>query len=172
MHVHVDPDQVDQRQRADRPARPEPHALVDVLRARRSLLEHAHRVVEDGDQDPVDDEAGRVVARDRVLADALREGVGRVECGGRRELAADHLDEREHGRRVEEVHAGEALRPLEGGGDLGHRERGGVRRENGVGADDRLDPPEEVLLDREVLEHGLDHEIAVGERRDVGHRLE
>ena len=74
MHVHVDPDQVDQRERADRPVRPEPHALVDVLRARRALLEHAHRVVEDRDQDAVDDEAGRVAARDRLLADALPEG--------------------------------------------------------------------------------------------------
>ena len=45
VDVDVDPDQVDQRERANRPVRPEPHALVDVLGARGALVEHAHRVV-------------------------------------------------------------------------------------------------------------------------------
>ena len=40
------------------------------------------------------------------------------------------------------------------------------------GADHGLDAPEQVLLDGEILEHGLDHEVAVGERRDVVDRLE
>ena len=167
MHVDVDPDQVDQRERADRPAGAEAHALVDVLGARRSLLEHAHRVVEHGDQDPVDDEAGRVAAGDGVLADLLRERVGRVERRVRGELAADDLDERQDRRGVEEVHPDDAVGPASTAAISVTESAEVFVASTVVRRDHGLDPREEVVLDREVLEDGLDHEVAAGERGDV-----
>src|SRR5437763_108539 len=85
----------------------------------RGLVEHAEAVVEERDEDAVDDEARRIVAADRRLADALGECVGRLEDLVRGQLGTDDLDERHQRRRVEEVHPDDALGPLRRGGDLG-----------------------------------------------------
>ena len=45
-------------------------------------------------------------------------------------------------------------------GDLGHGEGRGVRREDRVRRDDPLELAEELALDTEILERGLDHELA------------
>ncbi len=50
-------------------------------------------------------------------------------------------------------------------GHLGHRQRGGVGGRTQVSEHDGLDLGEDLLLDLEVLEHGLDDEVGVGERR-------
>ena len=76
---------------------------------------------------------------------------------------ADHLDELQHRRRVEEVHADDPLGVAGGDRDLGDRQRRGVGREDRVGADDRVELAEDVLLEVEVLGHRLDDELAVGE---------
>ena len=47
----------------------EAHRLVEILRRHVRLVEHAHAVVQERDEDPVDDEARRVVAADRLLAE-------------------------------------------------------------------------------------------------------
>ena len=54
------------------------------------------------------------------------------------------------------------------GGDLGHRQRRRVRRENRVGPDDPLEVTKELELGAEVFHDRLDHEIAVGEVGEVG----
>src|SRR5207248_971415 len=43
-----------------------------------------------------------------------------------------------------------------------------VRRERGGGFDDRVQLRPDLLLDVEVLDNGLDDEVAVGERLEVG----
>ena len=52
--------------------------------------------------------------------------------------------------------------------DLRHREGRGVRGENRVLANGRFELAEQLLLDDEILEDGLDHEVALGEVTDLG----
>jgi hypothetical protein len=58
------------------------------------------------------------------------------------------------------VHADDALGVLGRDGDLGDRQRRGVRREDRVGGDDLVEPAEDLLLEVQVLGHGLDDELA------------
>ena len=167
MDVHVDPDQVDELARPHRPAGAVLHPRVEILDGDARFVEHADAVVQQRDQDAVDDEAGRVVAADRVLSQPLAEGVRRLErvVGGA--LGADDLDERHQRRRVEEVHADDALRFRARRRDLGHGQRRRVRREHDVVADEAVELGEQLLLRLELLDDRLDHEIAVGEIRHV-----
>jgi hypothetical protein len=57
---------------------------------------------------------------------------------------------------------------LELGGNRGHRERGGVRRENRPGRRDRLELGEHLLLHRELFEHRLENQLARAEFRGRG----
>ena len=57
-------------------------------------------------------------------------------------------------------------------GDLGHRQRGGVRGENRVVAHDRLERDEELVLDGEILERGFDHDVAVRQIGQLGRHLQ
>ena len=165
MHVHVDPDEVDELARAHRPARTVLHARIEILDADTRLVEHADAVVQQRDQDAVDDEARRVVAPDRVLAELLGERERGVECLVRRKLRPDDLDERHQRRRVEEVHPDDPCGYRRRRGDLGHGERRGVRREHRVGRAGPLELGEELLLRRELLDDRLDDDVAV---REVG----
>ena len=110
----------------------------------------------------VDDEPGAVLDLDGVLAarSGERDGRGdRLVGGGDR---ADDLDELHHRRRVEEVDAAHQLGPLGGHGQFDDRQRRGVGGEDRVGLDDRVEFGEQRLLDGEVLDDALDHEV--GER--------
>ena len=170
--MDVDADQVDERTRPHGPACPVRQRLVEVLGAHPRLVQHAHAVVEERDQDPVDDEAGRVVAADGLLARALCPFVGRIDGFVRRLLGPHDLDERQQRCRVEEVHADHALRTLGRLGDVGHGERGRVRREDRLGPRDAVELGEELPLRAELLDDRLDHEVAVREVGDLGRRLE
>jgi hypothetical protein len=75
---------------------------------------------------------------------------------------ADDLDQRQHRRRVEEVQPDDALRGPGRVGDLRHRKRRGVRGEDRGRRQDAVELAEELALDVEVLERGLDHELAAG----------
>ena len=102
---HVVADHVEQLERAHRQRAAVLHRGVDVVGGGVVRLEHLHRVVEVGEQQRVDDEAGPVAARDRDLADLRAQragGLGDVVGGGDR---GDDLDQLHDRRRVEEVHA-------------------------------------------------------------------
>jgi hypothetical protein len=60
--------------------------------------------------------------------------------------ALDHLDDLHHRHRVEEVVAGDALRPLALRGHRGHRERRGIGGEDAVLCDDSLQCLEQLSL--------------------------
>jgi hypothetical protein len=62
------------------------------------------------------------------------------------------------------------LRPLGSGRDLRHRNRGRVRREHRIGLADLVQRPEHLMLDVEPLEHGLDHDVRLGGRVQLGRR--
>ena len=130
MHVYAD--QVDERAGPERPPCAVRHRLVQVFRRHTGLVEHPHAVVQERDQDPVDDEARRVVAVDRLLACAF----GPLVSGAHRFLRAHRrshdLDQRQDGSRIEEVHADDPLRTIGCLCNLGDRERGRVRGQNGL----------------------------------------
>ena len=118
--MDVDADEVDERAGAHRPARAVRHRLVEILGRDAGLVEHADAVVQERDQDPVDDEARRVVAADRLLPGPLGPRVGRVDGVVRALLGPHDLDQRQHRRRVEEVHPDHPLRPFQALGDPRH----------------------------------------------------
>ena len=123
-----------------------------------------------GDQ-PGGDEAGDVpVDHDDRLADLLGEGAR----GGQRRVAglvaADQLAELHHRHRREEVGADDRLGPLGDRGDLGDRDGRGVGGEHRVGLADLVQRAEHVVLDLELLEDRLDHDVRVGHRLQVGGR--
>ena len=163
----VETDEVEQRERTHRVATAEPHGRVDVLARRVAALEHRHRVVEVAEEQRVGDEARLVADDDRLLVEALGQGLDVLEDVVRGDDGPDDLDELEDRRRVEEVHADDALGRARRRGDLGDRQRRGVRREDGVGGDDQVEPAEDLLLEVELLGHGLDDELAVRERGEV-----
>ena len=67
------------------------------------LVDEHDRLDEEGDEQPVDDEARRVDALDRRLAEVGGEAHRLLEDLGRRLLGAHHLDELHQLHRVEEV---------------------------------------------------------------------
>ncbi len=167
VDVHVDAHEVDERAGAHRPAGAVLHRRVESLRCDACLVEDAQAVVQKRNQDTVDDEAGRVVAANDLLAEAGAHDRRRLHRVLRGELRLDDLDERHQRRRIEEVHADDALGPGRGGRDLGHRERRCVGRKNRVGAAEPIEVCEEGTLGLELLHDRLDDEIAVRERLEV-----
>ena len=58
--------------------------------------------------------------------------------------------------------ADEVLWPADACGQAGDRQRRGVRAEQRVGCDVWLDLPPDLVLERRILEHRLDHEVGTG----------
>ena len=80
-------------------------------------------------------------------------------------LAGDDLEQPHQRRRVEEVHADDALGPRRGGGDRGDRQRGGVASPaRSRGRRSRASAREQLALELERLGRRLDHQLARGER--------
>jgi hypothetical protein len=168
VNVHVDADQVDQCARPQRPAGPVRHRLVQFLRRHTGLVEHAYAVVQEGDQDPVDDEARRVLTAHRLLAGPFCPLVGGVD-GLVGTLARAHdLDERQHRRGVEEVHSHDALRVPGRRSDLRDGQSRRVSCKHCVGPRDGVQLGEDVALQVQLLEHGLHDEVAAGEVGQFG----
>jgi hypothetical protein len=172
MDVDVDPDEVEERARPHRPAGAVRQRRVERIGRHAGLVEHSDAVVEQGDQHAVDHEPGRVVARNRGLAEPLDDGDRGADRVVRRQLRPDDLDERHQRSGIEEVQADDALGRGRRGSDLRHGERGRVRREDGVGAARPLEVPEQLALCTELLDDRLDHEVAVRERGELGGRLQ
>jgi hypothetical protein len=126
--------------------------------------------VEISEEKRVGDEPRLVAHDDRLLAEPpsqLHHVGNDLFVGDHR---PDHLDERDHRRRVEEVQTDHAARVGGRDGDLGDRERGGVRREERVRADAPVQRREDLLLEVQVLGHRFDDQPTTGdglERRCV-----
>ena len=109
--ARVEADQVCESERAHGMGESQRRDRVDRLRLRDTLHQRVGGLVHERHQDPVRHEAREVARLGRHLAqvarqldDCARRLVGRLLC-------ANHLDERQHRHRVEEVHADHALRP-------------------------------------------------------------
>ncbi len=143
---------------------------VDVLDPH-ALGEHeVHGVGHVVDADAVGDEVRDVLADDDALAEHVLAEAGHVlDDLLLRLLAGDDLDELHVPRRVEEVDPQEPL--LEGlaqvGRDLADPDARGVGGHDAVGLHDLFHPGEEVLLDLEILDDGLDHQVHAREPPEV-----
>src|SRR5471032_155626 len=164
----VDADHVHQVRRAHWPAEFF-HDLVDTYKVHTGA-DQLGETAEVGEQHAVDQKARAVVNDDRVLAHFLGVGNG----GGNRQLAGllatDHFHQRHHVHRVEEVHADEVFRTLEGFGQQGDGNGRGVGSQDGVFFNLGFNFSQYRLLDLWVLDNRFDHqvdmaEIAVGQRR-------
>ena len=83
-------------------------------------------------------------------------------------LRADDLDEREQRRGIEEVHADDPLGMLGRLGDLPDGDRRRVRGQDCLRPNDAVELGEGLPLRLELLDDRLDHQIAVGEIRELG----
>ncbi|EKD34621.1 MAG: hypothetical protein ACD_75C02258G0003, partial [uncultured bacterium] len=114
--------------------------------------------------DPVGDEVGGVLGVNYALAEALAEEIGHTLHYCRVSLRAGHDLHQPHiARRIEEVGSKEIL------ADLGRQHRrhlvdgeaAGVGGENGARREVRHEFFQEIELDRHVLDHHLDHPVAL-----------
>src|SRR5207244_8817755 len=94
VDMDIRADEIEQRTRTHRPSRAVPQPRVEIFRRHAGLIEDAYAVVEQRDEDAVDDEAGRVAAADRRLAETGAELERRLEDGVARPFRAHDLDER------------------------------------------------------------------------------
>ena len=165
-------------ERAESGAEEFPANLLDRREARDVLLGEAGRLVEVGNEVPVHAEAGSVGGRDRDLPDQVREPLEFRDDGGLGRGPGDDLDELVHRRGVEEVETREPAGVREPVGQLGDRERGGVRGDHRIPAHEGSYLREQHPLHVPVLEDRLDHERRlpnrfgeVGRERDASEHL-
>src|SRR5438552_3287194 len=159
----VQADEVGERQRAHGVVGAVLHRRIDVGDRAEAALEAADRVHHVGDEEAVHDVAGRIGDHDRRLAEPPGERDAALHRLRRRPQARRHLDQLHGVHRIEEVEADEALGPPGGGGQLGHGERRGVGREDGLGLHDLVEASEVILLHGQLLDDRLDHQVDVGQ---------
>ena len=127
------------------------------------MLEGVEDDRREASEDAVDHEGRRVLDEHGALAELLGEGPRRRKRGLVGLVGAHELDERQERDGVEEVDADVRAH-------LGDREAGGVGGEDGLGLHVLSKLGEDLLLELELLEDGLEHEVAVGEVLVAGGR--
>ena len=158
----VEPDEVHQPERPEAEAGGVDQDAVDGGEVGDALGQHAQRFGDEGAPGMVDDEAGRVFAAHRRVAEAPGERGQRVARPRLGEDAVHHLDHLHDRHGVEEVIAGDAAGTLARRRHRGHRQRGRVRCEDAVTLDGLLEGREELLLCAQVLDDGFDDDVAGG----------
>ena len=117
--------------------------------------------------DVVDEERRAVGAQHRLARHAAADRHHGVRHPRRGLEAGDDLDQPHQRHRIEEVHAADALGVLALRRDRGDRERGGVRRDDGLGPDQLVELGEQRLLGVEPLDDGLDDDVGLADVLDV-----
>src|SRR5450830_1637184 len=157
----VDADHVHQVRRAHGPAEFF-HDLVDTHKVHTGA-DQLGETAEVREQHAVDQEARAVVDHDRVLAHFLGVGNGGGDGQLAGLLATDHFHQRHHVYRVEEVHADEVFRTLEGLGQQRDGNGRGVGRQDSVVFNLGLHFSQHRLLDLRVFDNRFDHQVDVAE---------
>ena len=135
------------------------HSLVDILHRGNAGLNQADGLVDHGDQDLVDHEAGSLSNLNGILADLLRQLVDDVEGLLSGVGTADDLHKLHAGNGIEEVHADDGV--LEAVAHLGDRQRGGVGSEDGLGLAQFVQLAEQLLFGGHIFLDALDDQIGV-----------
>ena len=119
----------------------------------------------------VDDKARRVVRAHCAVAH-LHGVFGQTVANRRVGLeAGNDFDDFHQGHRVEEVEARQTLRMGQHRSDRCHRQRRCIGRQSCAGCHHRFQILEELLFDTEVLNDGLDHQVAIAQLLHRRHRM-
>jgi hypothetical protein len=140
---------------------------VDGRRVGEPLVVDAQRLAVERPGDAVDDEPRRVGGDHGRLpprVDERARGVGHAPARGERR---HDLDERQHGRRVEEVHAEHALRTAAGPAIDAMLSDDVLLASTASSATVSSSRANSARFTAEILDHGLDHQPAAGERGEV-----
>ena len=170
--VDVQAHEIHEAERSDAKAGGVDQDAVDGGEVGDAFGKDAQRFRHEGAAGMVDDEAGRVLAADRRVAEALRELGERIGHPALGEHAVDHLDDLHHRHRVEEVITRHASGALAGGGHRSDGEGRGIARQDARVVHDRFELGEERALGAQVLDDRLDHQVAGRERPEPRHHLD
>ena len=118
-------------------------------------------------QDAVTDKAVANPDQHRNLTQPLARRHGGQDYVIRRFGTAHVLQQSHHVGGGEEVHADHVLRPVGNAGDFVDIQRRGIGRQHAAGLTDGIQSGEDILLHVHILEHGLDHQIDLGQRLHV-----
>ena len=157
----VEPHLVEQRDRPDRETEPHRH-LVDLL-DRRTFRQQMPDLAGVGREDAVHPEAWAVLHDNHGLPHAAPERDGGAHGTRGRAGRRDYFEQRHLRDGREEVHADDAFRPARHFRDARDRDGGGVGGEDSRVRRRRLHFLQDLLLDRQVLEHRFDHELGSAE---------
>src|SRR5699024_6504912 len=164
QHVHdgqadVQADKVSQLQGAHGVVGAQLHGGVDALDVGHALHLDEGGLVDHGDQDAVDHEAGCLVDLDRLLADGHRDLLDLLNGLHGGVAAGDDLDQLHAVGGVEEVHTHQ--RAAQALADLGDGQGRGVGSKDALGLADLVQLGKGGLLDLHVLKGGLHDQVAV-----------
>jgi len=152
----------------------EAHDLVHRLGGGDAVVDDPERFAQERVLQPIPDESRHVALHEhRSLAAGGDGGTGEFDGLGTAERAGDDLDQGHQQRRVPVVRADRALGRAARVADLTDRERRRVAGDH-CGGKRNCDRREHRALDREVLGHRLDDEVAALDglqRRSGGHAL-
>jgi hypothetical protein len=158
LQADVDADEVHELERPHAEAAAEPADAVDLLGRGEPLVDDAQRLQRERAVAPVDEEPDPVGDLDDTAAHRLRRRAGDGDRVGRGVGARHDLDEAHDRRRVEEVHPDDAVGRARRRADRGHRQRRGVRRQDGPGVAGEL--AQQLALELQALGRRLDDEVA------------
>ncbi len=167
---HVQPGQVHQLERAHAEAGLLAHHRIHVGKGGHAFLHHAQALGVHAAPRVVDDEARSVDAAHGGVAHAPGQGGQGIAGGGGAAQAVDHFDHLHHRHRVEAMEPGHAFGPPACRGNRRDRQRRGVGGEDRLRPHDGLELAEQVALGLQVLDDGLDDEVAVGQVGEGGGR--
>ena len=158
--VHVDAGEVHQLERPHAEAASVAHHGIDLGRRGAAFLVDPQPLGADCRAAEIDQEARRVADDHRHARLALAQRHHGVDHPLRGVGGADDLDQLHQRHGVEIVHAADAVAVLQRPRDRGDADGGRVGRQDGVGRDDGLEFPEQLLLHLEVLEYGFHDDMA------------
>lgn len=156
-------DHVSESKWAERMAGAELHRRVHVLLARISTLNQPDRLKDGGDEEAVNDEARRVLAVDRRLADVVAVLGELLEGGVRGVGASNQLQQLHHRHGVEEMNAGKERQPfcLACRLDVDDFKGGGVGGEDALLRCRCVERCKDGLLELYLLGHSFNDEICL-----------
>src|SRR5580704_17487501 len=164
----VDPHEIEERQGPHRMPGTKPHRVVDVDRGSHALLHGSHGIEHVRHEQPVDDKPGRIFRTHRFFAQSPDKVVGGLD---RRETGPDGRDDHHewhHRHRIEKLEPDEAIRTAAGGRHRRDGQTRGIRGKNRLGLGQPIELAPQMILDLEVLEHGLDDNLPDGCRLEIG----
>jgi hypothetical protein len=165
--LDVDADHVGERERSEAEAGCAGEDAVDVGHTGDILGKQALRLGYEGAADVIDQERRAVGAQHRLARHAPADSHHGIARPVRGLEARDDLDQPHQRNRIEEMHAGDALGVLAGGGNRRDRDGGGVGGQYRVGTSHCLELAEQGLLGIEALDDGLDDQVGLADLGEV-----